>query len=471
MRLGYRARLAAWHAIVLAAMLGASFVLVDWTVRRIILDQFDAALLHAAQSVGAEIDEEGPKSPVEALSTRPVRRLLWTFRPIIQVVDGRGDIVTLLGSQAPLRLDPAQLKKVMGRGKIAFQTLSTADTKVLRVAALRASHGGEPYAVEVAHPLDEVELILQRIRWLLASVAIAVLIAIVAMDLLLTRQILRPIDAIVRKARRLNDASFAEPLPHPGEPGELARLVETLNAMLARIRDSVEGQRRFTADAAHELRSPLTRLRTELEVTLRRPRDAAEYRATLATTLEEIERLGAVAESLLILARLDAGEGRVAATEPQRLSTIVDAIVGRFEPMAASHGVALRITPHATEALVDVAPGIVDVVVGNVLDNAVKFSPPGGTIDVSITATRSDVCVTVADMGPGIPEDELPHVFERFFRGKSPRAMGTTGVGLGLAIAHMLVQRQRGAIEIASKPGAGTTVTIRLPVAPTGPGA
>ncbi|HEY3099455.1 MAG TPA: ATP-binding protein [Methylomirabilota bacterium] len=470
MRPGYRTRLAAWHAIVLAVTLGASVVVLDWTVRRIILDQFDAALLHAAQSVGAEIDEEGPKSPVEALATKPVRRLLWTFRPIVQVVDGRGDIVTLLGSQVPLRLDPPQLTKVIGRGKIAFQTLTTADSRVLRVAALRASHGGQTYAVEVAHPLDEVQVILQRIRWLLASVAVAVLIAIVAMDLVLTRQVLRPIDAIVRKARRLNDASLAEPLPHPGEPGELARLVETLNAMLGRIRDSVEGQRRFTADAAHELRSPLTRLRTELEVTLRRPRDAAEYRATLATTLEEIERLGAVAESLLILARLDAGEGRTAA-EAQRLSTIVEAIVGRFEPMAASRGIALRIAPQATDALVEIAPGIVDVVVGNVLDNAVKFSPPGGTIDVNITGTPSEVCVTVTDMGPGIPEDERPRVFERFFRGKSPRAMGTSGVGLGLAIAQMLVQRQHGAIDIDSKAGSGTTVTIRFPVASMGAGA
>ena len=461
MRLGYRARLAAGHAIVLALMLGVSVVVLDWTVHRIILDQFDAALLHAAQSAAAEVDEEGPTGPIQALSIKPVRRLLWTFQPIVQVVDARGGVVTLLGSQLPLRLDPSRLKKVMARGKIAFQTV-TADSKVLRVAALRASHGGQPYAVEVAHPLDEVHVILHRIRWLLAAAATAILIAIVAMDLLLTRQILRPIDAIVRQAQRLNDASLAEPLPHPGEPGELARLVETLNAMLARIRDSVEAQRRFTADAAHELRSPLTRLRTEIEVTMRRPRNVAEYRATLATVLDEIERLSAVAESLLILARLDAGEGR-AGTERHRLSAILDAIVSRFEPIATSRGIALRIAPQAADALVETAPGIVDVVVGNVLDNAVKFSPPGATIDVNITGTPSEVCVTVTDMGPGIPEDELPHVFERFFRGKSPRAIGASGVGLGLAIARTLVQRQHGAIDIDSKPGSGTTVTIRLP--------
>ena len=108
------------------------------------------------------------------------------------------------------------------------------------------------------------------------------------------------------------------------------------------------------------------------------------------------------------------------------------------------------------------------MVVGNVLDNAVKFSPPGGTIDVDITGTPYEICVTVSDMGPGIPEDELPRVFQRFFRGKSPRAMGASGVGLGLAIAQTLVQRQRGAIDIDSKPGSGTTVTIRLPAVSDG---
>jgi two-component system, OmpR family, sensor kinase len=465
MRLGYRARLAFWHAIVLGVILGLLVVVLDWTVHRIILDQFDAALLHAAQSVGAEIGEEGPTSPVHALSTKPVRRLLWSFRPIIQVVDRSGGIVTLLGSPLPLPLEPAQLNKVIGRGKIVFRTVAAADSKALRVAALRASHGQEAYAVEVAHPLDEVHVILQRIRWSLVAAAIAILIAIVAMDFALTRRVLSPIDAIVRQARRLSDASLAEPLPHPGEPGELARLVETLNAMLGRIRESVEAQRRFTADAAHELRSPLTRLRTEIEVTMRRPRDVDEYRATLATTLEEIERLSALTESLLMLARLDAGEGHAGGTGKQRLAAIVEAIVARFEPIAMARGIALRIAPDATDAFVAVTPGIVDVVVGNVLDNAVKFSTPGGTIDVNIAGTPSEICVTVTDMGPGIPRDELPRVFERFFRGKSPRATGASGLGLGLAIAHTLVQRQRGAIDLDSKPGSGTTVTIRLPVA------
>ena len=465
MRLGYRARLAGWHAIVLSLILGVSVVVLDWTVRRIILDQVDASLLHAAQSVSAEIAEEGPTSPVDVLSTiKPVRRLLWRFRPIIQVVDRGGGVVTVLGTHVPLPIDGAQINKVIGRGKIVFQTITTAESQALRVAVLRAGHSEAVYAVEAAHPLDEVHQMLARIRWLLVAAALAILAAIVATDFVLTRQVLRPIDAIVQRARRLTAASLTEPLPHPGESGEVARLVETLNAMLGRIRDSVEIQRRFTADAAHELRSPLTRLRTEIEVTMRRPRALEEYRATLATALEEIERLGALVESLLTLARLDAGEGRPGVAHRTRPASIIEAVVGRVTPIAERRGVLLRIAPHVTDVVVDVAPGILDVAIGNAVDNAVKFSSAGGTVELNTGVTGSELFVTVADTGPGIPADELPHVFERFFRGKSARAMGASGVGLGLAIAQTLVQRQGGTVDIDSKPGSGTTVTIRLPL-------
>ena len=467
MRFGYRARLAGWHAIVLSLILGVSVVVLDWTVRRIILDQVDAVLVHAAQSVAAEIAEEGPTGPVDVLSTiKPVRRLLWRFRPIIQVVDRDGGIVTALGADAPLPIDGAQINKVIRRGKVVLQTVTT--SRALRVAALRAVHGEAVYAVQVAHPLDDVHQMLARIRWLLVAVALAILAAIVATDFVLTRQVLQPMDAIVQRARRLTAASLTEPLPHPGEPGEVARLVETLNAMLGRIRESVEIQRRFTADAAHELRSPLTRLRTEIEVTMRRPRLIEEYRSTLAGALEEIERLGALVESLLTLARLDAGEGHAAAAGRARLAPILETVVSRVTATAARRGVVVRMAPHVIDAGVDVAPGILDVALGNIIDNAVKFSSVGGTVELNTAVTAGDVFVTVADTGPGIAADELPHVFERFFRGKSARAMGTSGVGLGLAIAQTLVQRQGGTVEIDSKPDAGTTVTIRLPLTGVG---
>jgi two-component system, OmpR family, sensor kinase len=468
MRPGYKARLAGWHAAILAVILGLSALALDWTVRRAVLDQFDAALLHAAQSVAAEIADEGPTGPVPAMPVKPIRRLLWSFRPIIQVVHEDGRVATLIGAHQALPLPPSVLDGAR-RGKVVFKTQRAADSRGLRMVALGATSDGERYGVLVAHPLDDLYVLLRRTRLLIAGAAVAALVAILLTDVILTRRVLRPIDAIVRRARTLSETNLAERLPHPDEPGEVGRLVETLNEMLARLHHSFDAQRRFTADAAHELRSPLTRLRTEMEVALRRPRDAEEYRSILEVSLEEIQRLGWLTENLLALARLDAGEGRETGSGSVLLAPVVDGIVARFESAARGRGLALGAKPGGREVAVNVLPGIVDAILTNLVDNAVKFSPAGGGVELDVLATGTDAIVTVTDHGPGIAEDELPHVFDRFFRGRVPRAGGAAGVGLGLAIAKTLVERQHGAIWIDSKPGLGTTVTVRLPLAPASP--
>jgi two-component system, OmpR family, sensor kinase len=460
MRLGYKARLAGWHAVVLAVILGLSAIVLDWTVRRVVLDQFDAALLQAAQNVAAEIAEEGPTSPVNAMPVKPIRRLLWSFRPVIQVIDHQGTLVTLIGVHEPLPVPSPVLNRIR-RGRVAFRTLDTAEAKTLRMVG--ATHDGEAYGIVVAHPLAELHVLLHRVRLLVIGSSVAILIAIVLTDVLLTRRVLRPIEAIVGRARTLTERTLSERLPHPGEPGELAQMVETLNEMLGRLQDGFEAQRRFTADAAHELRSPLTRLRTEIEVSMRRPRDPEEYRTILANTLEEIERLGGLTENLLTLARLDAGEGREVTSAPTPLAAVVESVVTRFETMAKARHIALRLHAGAVDVTVTVLPGIVDLIVANVVDNAVKFTAPEGSVELNVLATAGAGIVTVTDTGSGIPEDELPHVFDRFSRGRAHRTSGTSGVGLGLAIVHTLVERQHGRIEIESKPGQGTTVTIRLP--------
>jgi two-component system OmpR family sensor kinase len=305
---------------------------------------------------------------------------------------------------------------------------------------------------------------LGHIRLVVIAASVTILAAILWTDILLTRRALRPIDAIVERARRLSESTLAERLPHPDEPGELARLVETLNAMLMRLHDSFEAQRRFTSDAAHELRSPLTRLRTEIEVAMRRPREADEYRNLMSNTLEEIQRLGELTENLLALARLDAGEGRDVPAVATTLDSVVDATVVRFNAVADARGVRLAVAT-SSAIMVRAMPAVVDVVLANVVDNAVKFSEPGGVVRVQTAVAASHAVITVVDAGPGIPSEELPRVFERFFRGRAPRARGAPGVGLGLAIVKTLVERQHGCVEIDSKPHGGTTVTIRLPLA------
>ena len=324
--------------------------------------------------------------------------------------------------------------------------------------------GAGRYAVQVAGSLDDARAIMRAASWLFLGIALAILAAVAATGALLARRALVPIDHIVTQARRIGESSLAERLPHPGMKDEIGRLVDTLNDMLERIQKSFEVQRHFTADASHELMSPLSRLRAELEVTLRRRRDIAEYEESLRSCLEEVERLSWLTEELLSLARLDSGEGREATTEPAPLAPIVEKAMQRLEDEARRSHVTMVLEPSSTVS-VTAPPTVVSVAVSNVLHNAVKFCGAGGRVSINVDVDGPDAVVEVSDTGPGVMPEEIPLIFERFHRGSGPRAAGAPGVGLGLAICRALVERQGGRISVMSTPGHGATFAIRLPVA------
>ena len=332
------------------------------------------------------------------------------------------------------------------------------------MVSLPITIGADTYVVQVATSLDDARAVVRGARWLFVVVAVAILGAVVATGALLARRALRPIDRIVSQARRIGESSLAERLPHPGSQDEIGRLVATLNDMLQRIEHGFEAQRRFTADASHELRSPLSRLRAELEVTLRRPRERTEYEEALRSCLDEVERLSSLTEELLGLARLDAGEGQPPATGAVPLAPIIEETVRRLAPEAERRAITLVAVPGPALS-VKAAPGAAGLAVANVLDNAVKFSPAGGRVTISVFAEAGEAVVTVADTGPGVLPDEVPRLFERFHRGSAARSGETPGTGLGLAISRALVERQGGWISVDSTPGEGATFSIRLPLA------
>jgi two-component system OmpR family sensor kinase len=295
--------------------------------------------------------------------------------------------------------------------------------------------------------------------------AVSILVGVGLTGVVLTRRALRPIDRIVNRAREIGEGSLGERLPRPGQQDEIGRLVDTLNEMLGRIEESFEVQRRFTADAAHELQSPLSRLRTELEVTLRRHRDTAEYEDTLRSCLDKVERLSILTKELLTLARLDAEQGRAAPTGAVPLGLLLEGVVGRLAAEADRRRVTIAIHPSQALSLsVRCAEGLADLVFTNMLDNAVKFSPPGGQVTVDAAAEGPAVVVAVSDAGPGIPADEIPRVFERFYRGRVARAKDSRGFGLGLAISRAVVKQHGGEMSVESAPDRGATFRVRLPV-------
>jgi len=331
------------------------------------------------------------------------------------------------------------------------------------LVSLPVRRHGALRAVQVAGSLDDVNHVVHSAGVLFVVMGLALMLALGTAGALVTRRVFAAIDDVVQQARRIGESSLSRRLPHPGGHDEIGRLVDTLNAMLARIEHAFEAQRRFTADASHELRSPLSRLRTELEIALRRPRDAADYVDALRSCLDEVERMTLLVDELLVLARLDAGAERAAA-ETVSLNRLVEEAVHRTEPRARERGVEVVIEPSPV-VNARIGRGPVSLVLANLLDNAVKFSPAGARVSLRVGCEDREAVVGVADRGPGLSRTELPYLFDRFFRGAAARADAAPGIGLGLALSQAMVQAHGGRIDAANRPEGGALFTVRLPLA------
>lgn len=466
MQLSFKARLSFWHMAVVAVILALAALGADWALSRAVRGQIiDDALLALAETEAAALGTD-PRQPARIHEVPPGTAPPSFVRldKFVQIVEPDGRVVArsiTLGT-AYLPTSSVVLAGIRA-GETVFETRDDFGEEPIRLVSFPVDVGGTRYAVQVAMSLDDAYAVLRSARWLFLTMSLAILAAVGLTGALMARKALRPIDRIVAMARRIGEASLVERLPHPGSEDEIGRLVETLNDMLARLEKSFEVQRQFTADASHELRSPLSRLRAELEVTLRRPRDSAEYEESFRSCLEEVERLSRLTEELLVLARLDAGEERRAPVGPVALAPILEDAVRRYVPEARRRQVEMILEPSPMLS-VRITPGAASLVVTNLLDNAVKFSPPGGRVTVRVAVEEGNAVVAVSDRGPGIPSEELPLLFERFHRGAASRANGTPGVGLGLAISRAIVEGHGGRIAVESGPG-GATFSVRLPLA------
>jgi two-component system, OmpR family, sensor kinase len=466
MHLNLKARTFLWHAIAVGLILALAFLGADWVFSRMVLGQVDQALVDLAQAE-ATSDLADSTQPIRVHEMPPgtAPPSFPRLDKFIQIVDLDGRVIARSANLGTTRLPtpPPTLARLRA-GERVFETLEHFAEEPVRLLSVPVKMRGVDYVIQVGGSLDDANAALRSARLLFLTTAAAILSAVVVTGVMLARSILRPIDRIVQRAHLIGESALTERLPHPGTRDEIARLVETLNEMLGRIEQSFDAQRRFTTDASHELRSPLSRLRAELEVTLRRPRERPEYEEALQSCLAEVERLSRLTDDLLTFARLDAGEPpRDAPPQAVRLGPILQEAVTRLAPEALRYGVTV-LQDVAADVAVRVAPAAARLVVANVLDNAVKFSTPGGHVRVTVSADGAAGVVAVSNSGPGIPEEEIPRLFERFYRGSTAQQADVPGVGLGLAICRVLVERHGGRIAVSSPPGAGTTVSVHLPL-------
>jgi heavy metal sensor kinase len=456
-RLRIRWRLALWNTLALAVVLLGFAAVVYGLLARALYQQADRKLLaglqEMAQDAHAAADTDG-------------RLRHWVY----ELHEHEGVFAAVYGPDGRLRARTEELAEASVPPPPAVPPngprLRDAAVPALgrqRLLEGRLRLGGQDMTAALMAPLEEVDRELGRLlAVLLTAVPVALLVS-AGLGYLLARKALAPVDQLRRRTREITADRLDRRLPVANPGDELGALAVTINEMIGRLERSFAEVRRFTADASHELRTPLAAIRAEAEVALSEPSVAPDQRHLLGSILEECGRLTRLTEQLLALAREDAGVGR-AAGEPVDLAELVGGAAETMRPLAEARG--LRLDFAGTPARVKGDGARLRQVFYNLIDNAIKYTPEGGEVEVRVEARLGDAVVTVRDTGEGIPAEHLPRVFDRFYRVDKARSREEGGTGLGLSIAKSIVAAHGGAIELASAPGKGTVATVTLPLAP-----
>jgi heavy metal sensor kinase len=321
---------------------------------------------------------------------------------------------------------------------------------------------GRIFIAELGTPADDAVDTLHEFRNYLWLFAPLLLMAAAAGGHWMSRKALSPVDELVRTAREVGGASLGKRVPKLNTGDELQRLSDTLNEMLDRIESAFSRVTQFTADASHELRTPVSLIRTEAEVALRRARGEDEYRESLRHILLEAERTTALIEQLLSLARADSGT-EVVDMKTVDLRSTLETVIEGWRQVAAMRGIQFSADLENASAFVLGDETLLRRVIDILFDNAFKYTPAPGTVQVKLEQRAEQVTIEVCDSGMGIEKQEQDRIFERFYRVDRARSRNLGGAGLGLAIAQWIVTQHHGSIAVESNPGQGATFRVQLP--------
>lgn len=330
----------------------------------------------------------------------------------------------------------------------------------LRIATARLRTAGSVYDAQAAMSLAEIQILMDDVRHLLLWMIPAVLVIASLGGYWLSSRALRPVDEITTIARSIGVQNLSLRIAVPQTGDEIQRMAQAWNDVLERLEVAVRRIRQFTSDASHELRTPLALIRGTAELALRRDREPEGYRASLRQIESEAEHMTALTESLLTLARADADELGMR-MEPTDLNQLVTSVAQQNAVLATQQGVTLRVLAAQEATLVSADPSGIRRILLILLDNALKHTPIGGTVSVSLTVDSENVSLAVEDNGDGISSAAIPYIFERFFREDPARGTGS-GFGLGLSIAQAIARGHGSEITVTSSPGAGSRFSLSL---------
>jgi heavy metal sensor kinase len=459
-----RLRLTLWYFAVQAITFAAFGVGIFFAVRETVQAAIDEDLRQRIQGIRRFMDRVGPVFSQEDLADE--LREHSGLRPggdLLQVSDAQGNWIfrsaSIRNYDIPRPAHSAQLK--------AEPAAPRYDTKVVRGIPLRivsASFGvpGNTYTVQLAAPLVQVSDVLEDLRWLLVlSIPLVLVIASLG-GYWMSHRALAPVDSITNTARSISEHSLSRRLANLKTRDELQRLVETFNQMMDRLEAAFKRITQFTADASHELRTPTALIRTTAELSLRRDRDSAEYREALVQILEEAERTGLLIDNLMTLARMDSDSEAVGFT-PVDVASILGEASLASQPLALSKQIRIDREIPDIPILVNGDAHTLRRLFLILIDNAVKYTLLRGRVFVSLNTNGNDAIARVQDTGIGISQEDLPLIFERFYRADKARSH-ESGAGLGLSIARWIAEAHHAVILVDSVVGQGSTFEVRIPL-------
>lgn len=456
-----RFRLTAWYTAVLALSL-VLFGTSSWVaVERVLFHAVDEVLEDRVEGVRKFMDNQiGSLSVEEIRDEFKEHSVLGPGGDLFQVCDAQGiwlyRSVSLEDAGVPIERPSALTRD----GKQESRKVKDVSVRFLSrpVTVL-----GKSYTVQVAALTGEIEEGLVRFQAALLLLIPAVLAVAAAGGWWMSRRALAPVDEITETARSIGERSLSQRLPVRPTNDELERLSRTLNQMLERIEGAFQRVTQFTADASHELRTPIALMRTTAELALRKQRTDQEYRQALSEVLAESEQTTGLIENLLMLARADAGKAQFEQT-PVDVAALLFDVGGQARKLAVQKNLEFRLDSLESRPTVLADASALRRVLLILLDNAVKYTPAGGSVSLSATVTGSRLHIDVSDTGIGIGGEDLPHIFERFYRADKSRSRDSGGSGLGLALAKWIADAHQAAITVQSAVNRGSTFRLDLPL-------
>jgi two-component system, OmpR family, heavy metal sensor histidine kinase CusS len=438
-------------ALLLACGLGIFYSIV---VRHALAED-SAVLADRIFALSADLDENGPEAFAGELRAHPAGE----HTPYsIRMLDSQGRIVA--ETQGMDRLLPTQIfpaARELGEALRDRHDYRTA-AKLFSLVAFSEHFNGQTYTLQIAQDRSSDEKVERNFALLFVAVLACGVFASALIAIIVTRRGLQPLRQMVRSLGRIGPDQLKERIGSKGWPRELQPLAMAFDQMLTRLDDSFTRLSQFSADLAHELRTPIANMLGEAQVALTRERTAADYRETIESTVAECERLSRIVDNLLFVARVDAAREPIARKRFDARAA-VEKIAAFYQTAADDHHVAISCSGSGQ---VYADPDLFERAIGNLLDNALRFTPEHGSIHIALSKRDADFEVAVSDNGCGMSPEHLPRVFDRFYRAESSR--GSDGAGLGLALVKSIVDLHGGSAVIESNLGRGTVVKLIFPL-------